>query len=1347
MIAALRRLLALVLLLSLAAQAEGPSTPGELLVRWAPGARRPADVVSALDGLLSVSPLLPTTGAAPRRAAAGPLAGWHRLRFDDSVDLADIEFQLQRNAAVAAVQPNYLRRHVSYRSDDPQLDEQWSLDAIGWRDRDPGRATGVIVAIIDSGIDTDHPDLAPQLWHNQLEQQGQAGVDDDGNGYVDDTIGWDFTDAPGLPGNGDYLDPDSDPQDESGHGTHVAGIVGAVTDNGIGVAGVAPGVSLMALRAGFNIGSGGYLQDDDVAAAIIYAADNGAHIINLSLGDPRYSPLMDDAVEYATQRDIVVVAAVGNEASTDVFYPARLSQTIGVAAAGRDGRPVSFSNRGASVDLLAPGLAVLSTRPDGQYGESSGTSMAAPHVAAAAALMRARFPQYTRQQVLGALTAAAVDVGPTGWDERSGHGLLQLSSPAAGLPLVVTIEQPRRQPVVAADTVWLSVDVEAPLGARVELSVGAGIDPQDWELLAATEVSAPGRQIRTPWVPSGDDGAARHTLRAFARDSASWHEDRVIVYPASAAVAVSNVRTIRALQGARWRTLVEWRTEPAAPSQFELSDSERQILQLRSAERRVDHRISLPDDLPAGRYGVQMVSGSARFDVDSLVVVPSGVTRWDLAVLGPQRDNGYLLPTLSDLTGDGRDELAAMIFGGGAYGVTQFFDVDQARPVFTSTQLYIPWHIGDVDVDGRPDLLAVDARRVRLFETTTGRFPERAVWEADDVWGGEVYDLDGDARPELILRSATGAQFRVFESTADNAISETAVFVNDTDGDNEMGDRQTVGDLDGDGRGEWISGDADGDLFAVESVGDDAYRRSWTDVDEAEHVDGRLLSPAADLDGDGVLEFVSGRLNRDPIDVEGRRWTVTVYSAASGDSLEAEWTTQVVAGAVSGNGINIIDVDGDGQLEFVAVLRPHLYVFRYDGDGYQPVWYASASATQRPAVGDLDGDGRQEFVFNDEDGALTTRRWIPPAGPLLAPGSWQAAPAGADRVRLAWDAVDGAVGYRIRRDGEVIAQPMDVGLQQYVWVDSSLSGATFAYDVAAIDSSGTAGHHSPALRVQPAVLPRLIDVRRTSARQLSLSFDRAMVAGVGDPHRYRLEPALASVRSATPSRSGLGAIISFDADLPDVGDVVVHVSGLRAVDGAPLTSVRGLQLSPVIAPTRLLQAVVVDSLTIRFLFDRPIMIDGGSAIVDGGRLRVADVRPGDQDASVDVRLATDTPLLPLGRDVAVQLSGVIDDLQRPVPASAVVRLAATDLAGVRLFPNPLRPGQQELTVAGLPLGAKVRIFSLAGELVWSGNEADGDGGLQWTGRNGAGRQVAAGLYVVVASHDGNRRRLRVAVIP
>jgi subtilisin family serine protease len=260
-------------------------------------------------------------------------------------------------------------------------------------------AGSVIVAIVDSGIRYTHEDLDGNLWLNPGEISGN-GVDDDGNGYVDDVHGVDATRQSG------------DPWDENGHGTHVAGIIGARGNNGVGVTGVAWNVQLMACRFMEADGRG---VISDAIECIDYARRNGAAIINASFTGPDYSSLLKAALEEARQAGILVVTAAGNSA-TDIdntpAYPAGydLDNIVSVAATSSSDALATFSNYGAAaVDLAAPGVGIYSTGhgADDAYVTMSGTSMAAPMVAGALALLRAEWPEAEPGNLVRRLLAGA----------------------------------------------------------------------------------------------------------------------------------------------------------------------------------------------------------------------------------------------------------------------------------------------------------------------------------------------------------------------------------------------------------------------------------------------------------------------------------------------------------------------------------------------------------------------------------------------------------------------------------------------------------------------------------------------------------------------------------------------------------------------------------------------------------------------------------------------------------------------------------------------------------------------------------------------------------------------------
>ena len=335
-----------------------------------------------------------------------PIADPTRARFDATFGFGRANVAAAVALALGASEPLPDIPDLAF----PYASNARELNAIGapeaWTHGFTG--AGVVVAVLDSGIDLDHPELAANIWRNPGEIPGN-GLDDDGNGWIDDVSGYDFADS------------DADPSPVLGefgfeHGTHVAGTIAAARDgvrfgaDGVPyeVNGVAYEAQILPVRVlGGTLGG----TPDAIAAGIRYAVDNGADVINLSLGGPFATPVESAALRYAEQNGVVVVSAAGNErnaGATQPNFPARLAATndVGIAVGAIDttGRLAGFSNPAGTTlgeypFVVAPGVNVLSTFPGNNYSFLSGTSMAAPHVSATVALLRQANPTLTPAQI------------------------------------------------------------------------------------------------------------------------------------------------------------------------------------------------------------------------------------------------------------------------------------------------------------------------------------------------------------------------------------------------------------------------------------------------------------------------------------------------------------------------------------------------------------------------------------------------------------------------------------------------------------------------------------------------------------------------------------------------------------------------------------------------------------------------------------------------------------------------------------------------------------------------------------------------------------------------------------
>ncbi|MEM7237424.1 MAG: S8 family serine peptidase [Pseudomonadota bacterium] len=441
---------------------ERPHFAGEVLVRFSADAS--AGDIASLIGAMEAEVL-----------GATAMTGIHHLKVPAGTDLDMLLRALNASGMTEMTDLNYRIAPAAVAEtlvpDDALFDVQWALEntgsipgfgnpglqqflsgiAVADADIDASAAwphttgDGVVVAVIDTGIDLDHPDLDDNLWVNPGEIAGN-GIDDDGNGYVDDVHGYDF----GGTSINDLNDGDSDVSDTDGHGTHVAGIIAAEGNNGIGITGVAYEAELMVLRVGSDDSSS--LSGFAILEAIEYAAAMGARISNNSYGP--LGAFHRSVIEAAGEVGHLFIYAAGNDGrDQDPLNPANtiygLDNVVAVAATSLDDTLASFSNFGGeTVDLAAPGHYIPSTYLNGGYAFLSGTSMAAPHVAGAAALALSLKPDLTVTE-LADLLRSSVDEVAALQGEVIANGRLNIANLAAAfLPPVL----PRIEGTASKDT-------------------------------------------------------------------------------------------------------------------------------------------------------------------------------------------------------------------------------------------------------------------------------------------------------------------------------------------------------------------------------------------------------------------------------------------------------------------------------------------------------------------------------------------------------------------------------------------------------------------------------------------------------------------------------------------------------------------------------------------------------------------------------------------------------------------------------------------------------------------------------------------------------------------------------
>lgn len=990
--------------------------------------------------------------------------------------------ELRRRPEVEYAEPNMIVK-IQSAPDDPYyasagawgqgFGDLWGLHKIGaataW---DTAQGEGVVVAVVDTGIDYNHEDIASNVWQNPGETGADAsgrdrrsnGVDDDANGYVDDWRGWDFVTLDGTPA-------DNDPADNHGHGTHVAGTIAAVANNGIGVAGVAPRARVMALKGLDANGSGSI---EDLSRAIVYAADQGAGVINNSWGGGSADTpqTLVEAVSHAHDvKGAVVVAAAGNS-NWDVgtqakgFYPACIRDAIAVSATTHDDLRASFSNYGAKIDVAAPGggdtdptglvvrpdrtiLSLLSSTANpsmtgsgqlavgAKYLRQAGTSMASPHVAGVAALVRSLHPEFSPEQVRQVIRRSSDDIGAAGFDAQFGHGRLNAARALAeAAPLAAQLTQPTGT-LTGLTQIGVTGTAAGPNLASWRLEYGVGTAPSSWTTVASSSLQVTEGVLATWDVTNVPDGT--NTLRLVAQNSAGQaYEDRLSVVVDNVVITEPSPLKLSIFRGGQALT-IRGSAASANFSSYTITVYNSNGVPLANPSVTLTNGGLAPvrdgvlatwdtSGVAADHYRIYLneylTTGALVQESVKVAVDPSLREGWP-------RNIGFL--TNGPVTWALTDQLtAADIDGDGGKEIVLGYNTQ--LHVYTHTGAELPgWPrsvdpqnvggktqrapaVADMDGDGAPEIvIANDQRQILIFRADGTQMPGWPKTLGGYVTKVAVDDINGDGQKEIVATadgriialSAQGTSLPGFPFYSGGGLGSPA-----------------IGDVDGDGRKEIVAAGSTGPtkLFLVNSDG--SLRLGWPRTINPT-LPTNITSPSqpvlGDLDGNGDLEIIMGS-------ADGK-----VYAIHHDGTDVAGWPQLTKSARVNEPAIG--DIDGDGAPEVVAgndsiiennASANYLFAWRADGTPVPgwPVKYdrqisSSFFGFGAPALADLDGDGRADVIATSDADinqglfALNAYRYdgtkVPGfPKPTLEVGSWSSNTAavadldGDGRLELAW---------------------------------------------------------------------------------------------------------------------------------------------------------------------------------------------------------------------------------------------------------------------------------------------------------------------------------------------------------
>ncbi len=931
---------------------------------------------------------------------------------------SEIQYIIKKISGIEYIEPNYIYKiDKDMQTNDSLLSSQWALEQIkakrAWAKSTGG---GVIVGVIDTGIDWNHPDLQGQLWINEKEDINNSGkfepwlsteirdgisgdlngIDEDGNGFADDVIGYDFVDELTV-GFGDNTERDAIPEDECNHGTPVSGIIAAKANNKSGIAGIAYNSRILTSKC-FNAAGTG--ESDDIAAAIVYAADNGAKVLNCSFGDYFESKIIHDAINYAYNKGCVIVASSGNNNNYEYHYPSDYDKVICVGGSNELGGKYSFGNYGSLLDIAAPGQNVVTTKTGNGYMAFSGTSAAAPHVSAGAALLVSANKSLTPREVKEILKASATDAGDPGWDIKFGNGILNCSDALdyIGKPLV-TITEPTNESVFNRDKTSgteIIGSIVHPLFNNYEVLIGPGSIPTKW-----TKISEGDKQILkgalafldltklvdTLIINDSTKKITKDTLytisiKVFLKNGlTTQHRTQINITSSESKLKFLSLNSKNVYYNGRRAILINSAFNKKCSFILKYKTTDSQVYENKLDYMSFDdiHQIMFNDELAVGKtYQAEAI---AYDDVDTIKQNIS-FTLQDDSFNQDKFSYKYSIPKrlfmnneTADLYGTGEkifacNDINTLSFGNGELYALRDGKFEQLES--SKDEVWIPKDFGDLNGNGKPDMLALNYGISKVFENSSGStIFNHPIFESNpeySFWGEHLIDVDGDGRDEII--GTDNKEFFIYDPYLKKITSETIL----PEGLNySLWVNSAIGNFDEDSNKELAFANEYGILFVYEINNGLVFEYADTLTKD---LSSQNLE-AGDFDGDGIDEIIHLRFGTQELNGLKEKgdpiWICSMIKKENGKYVEKwkDFFYGVRQGTVRNlnatyrNGISVGDLNGDKIDDIIVSVFPNLYIFEYNKDAAkcEPIWHFPSVLSNSALIADLDGNGKNEIGF------------------------------------------------------------------------------------------------------------------------------------------------------------------------------------------------------------------------------------------------------------------------------------------------------------------------------------------------------------------------------------------------
>lgn len=930
-----------------------------------------------------------------------------KIQFNEQIDSENLISLLQTDNEIEYIEIAKIYQ-INTLPNDSLISQQWALEKI--KAFDAWNITqgnpDIKLAIIDTGIDYNHPDLKNKIFLNQgeigLDHLGRDkrfnGIDDDGNGFIDDYMGWDFTDRFGFPFDssaGDYTDWDNDPFDDQGHGTYISGIAAAQTNNISGIAGTAPNIKLLNIRA---FDPNGYGEEDDVAAAILYAVLMNASVINMSFGDDSFSMVLRDVIRYAYSQNLVLIASAGNKGVSSPHYPSGYSEVICVGNSTINDVVSPSSNWGSTIDLVAPGTNILTTAKNDSYTFINGTSASAPFVSAAACLILSR-SDFSNEEIKQILKSTTDDIGESGWDLKSGAGRLNIFRALNVLaPSIVRFDFPLMDYSTLSDTLYITATILSAYFQSFDLNLGVGFNPNNWTKLIDNGLNQfDKKQIYSLNLKNLKDST--YTLRIVVKQNNGRTLEERVHFHVNRTPPVADLISVSPCLYGNKNTILSavYTDEPSIVRlYFKPVNSPESSFRFITLDGFTINN-QFVKQLHYGFVPVNLLSQNQEYDVyleaENIVGLKTViknqssyfkinlVNRFQLSsykYMDFELPSGSLYPSpLSILNSNDNEVILRESLN---QRVSKIFSFKNNSFEYKDSlfERIIKDH-GDFNSNGKLDLLTLFVRDGFILEqdnTFGSKFSQKFSKTGGDFWPIMARDIDSDGKTEiLVVKNDT--TIGVWELPNSQSLTPTEKvtlrnFSSKWVGQNRINSPNAIIlDSNGDGIRELWLIDEDGDLFSFEIRGDNNFVPYKTISTEFFGNSAYLTN--GDFDGDGKQEIAVLLHSIEKLDIAPYYRLIIFNFLDNNINLLFDYPFIDAAFEYNNafrkaeNAIKFADLDNDGKQELILFTFPYAYVIKFDFEGVKFISYFENVNSNSILISDFNKNDVKELALPKAD--------------------------------------------------------------------------------------------------------------------------------------------------------------------------------------------------------------------------------------------------------------------------------------------------------------------------------------------------------------------------------------------